>query len=326
MVLVTGAAGHLGNNLVRKLTEAGEKVRAFLMPNEPDMSLRELPVEIVRGDIRKPADVERAVEGTQTVYHLAGIISLSPKKRDLLYDVNVGGTRNVLAACRKYGVDRLVHTASVHAFTDLPRGFAIDETTPFSPDKAIGYYGKSKALAALEVKWAAAQGLDAVIVCPSGVIGPNDFAPSRTGNLIRGLFGRERFVVPTNAVYDFVDVRDVAEGEIAAAKNGKSGEVYLISGHKISLSELVRQSARFEGEEIRTREIPKWLCEIGAFFSTLFSGKNKEPLITRETLEIVESNCDYDNSKTRRALGIAPRPMLETIRDTVEWLLKYYKN
>lgn len=326
MVVVTGAAGHLGNNLVRMLVAAGEKVRAFLMPNESAASLDGLEVEIVRGDIRDRKTVDRVVEGADTVYHLAGVISLSPKKRDLLYDVNVGGTKNVIEACKAANVRKLVHTASVHAFADIPHGQLIDEQTPLSPVFAIGNYGKSKAMAVEEVKKAVSEGLDAVIVCPSGIIGPNDFAPSRIGKLMKGLPNQNYFIVPTNAIYDFVDVRDVAIGEMSAAKLGKPGEIFIVSGHKIAMEDLIKKAAEFEGRKIRTSKAPNWLCEIGAFFSTLFSPKNKEPLVTRETIEIVGSNCDYDNSKTRKALGISPRPIADTIRDTVEWLFRNKKS
>ncbi len=221
MVVVTGAAGHLGNNLVRMLVAAGEKVRAFLMPTESAASLDGLEVEIVRGDIRDGDTVKKVFEGADTVYHVAGVISLSPKKRGLLYDVNVGGTKNVIEACKAAKVKRLVHTASVHAFADIPHGQFIDENTPLSPELALGHYGKSKALAVQEVRKAVSEGLNAVIVCPSGIIGPNDFAPSRIGKLMRGLPKQNYFIVPSKAIYDFVDVRDVAIGEMSAAKLGK---------------------------------------------------------------------------------------------------------
>lgn len=326
MVLVTGAAGHLGNNLIRKLVETGEKVRAFLMPGEPDVSLKGLPVEIVRGDIRNPADVEKAVRDTDTVYHLAGVISLSPRKKDLLYQVNLGGTKNVIAACKTEHVKKLVHTASVHAFADAPQGVVIDEKAALSPEKAVGHYGKSKAMAAQEIFRAVHDGLDAVIVCPSGIIGPNDYAPSRMGKLLSGLRGKRWFVAPEKAIYDFVDVRDVAEGEILAARKGKPGEVFLLSGHKIDLGELIKTTAEIEGRKLRLSRAPEWLLKIGAFFSTLFAPANKEPLITPETLEIVQSNCDYDNSVTRKELGIAPRPIGDTIRDTINWLDNHGKS
>ena len=184
MVVVTGATGHIGNVLVRQLLSRGEDVRVVIPPFEDTASLDGLKVEMVEGDVRKIDSLIQAFKGSDVVYHLAGIISILSGKSELLYQVNVVGTRNVAEACLKTGVRRLIYTSSIHAIAEPPHGIVIDESFPFDPDRAIGEYDRSKAQATLEVLQGVKQGLNAVIVCPTGVIGPYDFKLSEMGQLI----------------------------------------------------------------------------------------------------------------------------------------------
>ena len=175
MVIVTGATGHIGNVLVRQLLSRGADVRVVIPPFEDTASLDGLKVEMVEGDVRKIDSLIQAFKGGDVVYHLAGIISILPGKSELLYQVNVVGTRNAVEACLKTGVRRLVYTSSIHAIVGPPHGTIIDKTFPFDPDRTRGDYDRSKAQATLEVLKAVERGLDAVIVCPTGVIGPYDY-------------------------------------------------------------------------------------------------------------------------------------------------------
>ncbi len=224
MILVTGATGHIGNVLVRKLMEIGEKVCVFLPPNESVAPLDGLSVEIRVGDIRNNYEVEKALKGMDYVFHLAGIISISPGKEKIMYDVNIGGTRNIINACIKNGIKRLIYTSSIHAFPDLPKNKIIDERVVIDPAKAVGEYGKNKALATLQVIEGIKKGLDAVIVCPTGVIGPYDYKKSEIAELISE-YSKKRITAYIEGAYDFVDVRDVVEGHILAWKKGKKGEL-----------------------------------------------------------------------------------------------------
>ena len=234
MILVTGAAGHLGNVLVRELLVQGEQVRGLVLPGEDLTPLEGLDVEIFPGNI---LDLERMTEACRevdVVFHLASLVAITPDMLDLMRRVNVEGTRNVIEAVRRTGVRRLVYTSSIHALQRPPAGVMIDEHLAFDPNNPAGPYDQTKAEASLLVLDAVRQGMDAVIVCPTGVIGPYDFKRSELGEMILAWMKKApSFTVEGR--FDFVDVRDIARGHILAAESGRCGEVYLLSGEQIEV-------------------------------------------------------------------------------------------
>ena len=322
MILVTGATGHIGNVLVRKLIEQGEKVRALIWRGEDTTPLEKLDVETVEGDVLDPESLKPAFKGVEKVFHLAGIISIMPGQNPLVWRVNVDGTRNVLNAARQAGVRRLVYTSSIHAIHRAQHGKVIDESLPFDPNNPYGAYDRSKAEASLEVQKATADGLDAVILCPTGVIGPYDFRGSELGEVIRGAAeARPMFYV--EGAYDFVDVRDVADGLIAAAEHGRRGESYILGGNKISVRYMLETVREVTGKAFASIKIPFSLAEFAARFTPWYYQKTKaKPRFTPYSLEVLQSNADISHAKAARELGYKPRPVIETIADTVRWLLE----
>ncbi len=317
--VVTGATGHLGNNLVRALLERGQRVRAFVLPGDDLRPLAGLDVEIIYGDVRDPDALLQAFRGTELVYHLAGLISIVPGKADLLHQVNVVGTHNVVMACLRSGVRRLVHTASIHALVEPPHGETIDESRPFDPEHVHTDYGRSKAQAALEVLAGVGAGLDAVIVCPSGIIGPYDFQPSRTGQLFLDV-ARQRMPVFVHGAYDFVDVRDVALGQIAAGERGQKGQWYILSGEKVTVGQLMRCLEKATGIRTPRLGLPTGLARCVARLAGHYARLTRSrPLITTESVDILESNCCISHEKASRELGYDPRPVQETVTDTIHW-------
>ncbi len=219
MILVTGSTGHVGNVLVKELVNQGERVRAMALPGE-DVSMIDLPgVEILRGDIRDRDFVIAACKEIDIVYHLAALISIMPTMKKQVRGVNIGGTENVIHACRVQRVEKLIYTSSIHAFTELEPGSLIDENVPFNPARTSGVYGKSKAEAVLSVLTAAREGLNAVVLCPTGIIGPFDYKLSEMGNMIR-LFASGKLRVGIEGSFDFVDVRDVVSLEESESGRG----------------------------------------------------------------------------------------------------------
>jgi dihydroflavonol-4-reductase len=213
MILVTGATGHIGNVLVRELKSKRARVRALLMPGEDRAPLEGLKVEIVEGNVLDYPAMRSAMRGVKTVYHLAGLITIMPGRDPLVGLVNVQGTKNVLAAAMDAGVERLVYTSSIHAIARVPDSITIDESVPFDPQGLDSEYDSSKAMATLAVLEAAHNGLEAVVVCPTGVIGPYDYRLSEMGRLIFDA-ARSKLQFSVDGAYDFVDVRDVAQGLI----------------------------------------------------------------------------------------------------------------
>lgn len=322
MNLVTGATGHIGNVLVRKLLERGKRVRALIWCGEDTSSLDGLDVERIEGDVLDPASLRLALRGVETVYHLAGIISILPGRQPFVWRVNVEGTRNLLEAARREGIRRLLYTSSIHAIRRAPPGVVIDESLGFDPDTPYGEYDRSKAAASLEVQRAAQTELDAVIVCPTGVIGPYDFRGSEMGEVIRRA-AEARPIFYVEGAYDFVDVRDVAEGMIAAAEKGRRGESYILGGQKYSVSSLLEAVRQVTGRAFARIKIPFSIAKLVArFMPWYYRRTGVRPIFTPYSLEVLRSNANISHCKAERELGFQPRPLIETIADTVRWFVE----
>ena len=320
MILVTGATGHIGNVLARKLLRRGEHVRVFLLRGESPAPLRGLPVEIVEGDVLDPLSLSKVFQGVQRVFHLAGLISIMPGAHPLLRRVNVEGTRNVLRAARQDGVEKLVYTSSIHAIRRVEQGL-IDETLPFDPDNPYGEYDRSKAQATLEVKRAAGQGLQAVIACPTGVIGPYDYRGSMMGSVIRTA-AESRPTLYVDGAYDFVDVRDVANGLIAASDKGRPGESYILSGHRITVRYLLETVREITGGRFFQMRIPFDLARFVAHFTPVYYRlAHATPRFTAYSLAVLRSNANISHAKATHELGYRPRSIYRSIADTVQWFL-----
>lgn len=322
MIAVTGATGHLGNVLVRQLCEQGERVRAMVLPGEDCRALEELPVEMVEGNVLSLQDLQRTFEGVEVVYHLAGLISILPGRDENVWQVNVQGTRNVLEAARMAGVRRLVYTSSIHALKRIPEGRVIDEHIPFDPQTEISDYDRSKATASLAVLDAVRnEGFDAVIVCPTGIVGPYDFRLSEMGHLIVDALHR-RLNFSVDGAFDFVDVRDVARGHILACERGRSGEVYILSGEQICIYNLVKQVQELAGVHSMVVNVPFSLaCFSARFASRLGSWRQRKPRFTQYSLQTVRDNSVISSSKAQNELGYHPRSLRESLQDTVQWWL-----
>jgi len=325
MILVTGATGHIGNVLIRQLLENGEKVRALILKEEDTTPIQDLQVEKIEGDVLDLNSLETAFKGVDTVYHLAGIISIMPGQNPFVWEVNVKGTRNVLQTALQEGVRRLVYTSSIHAIARAPHGIQIDETLPFDTNNPYGAYDRSKAEASLDVQKACRDGLDAVIVCPTGVIGPFDFRRSEMGNVILDA-ARRKTSLYVDGAYDFVDVRDVADGLIQACEKGRIGESYILSGQKISVRYLLETVREVTGYAFPKFKIPFSLAEITSHFTPAYYRWSKtKPKFTPYSLEVLQSNSDISHAKASRELGYSPRPMYVSIADTVRWFLENHR-
>lgn len=323
--LVTGAAGHLGNSIVRRLFETGcTPIRALLLPQESDLPLCGMPVDIFRGDVRDRAslrDFFTLPEGDEAVvFHCAGIVSIASRYDQRVYDVNVNGTKNIVDLCESHPVRRLVHVSSVHAIPDAPRGTVTREIPAFDPKKVVGLYAKTKAEATQYVLDRARAGLNACVVHPSGIIGPNDYGRGHmTQMIIDYLNGSLSACI--RGGYDFVDVRDVANGAVLAAQYGERGECYILSGGEHSAISLLDQVSRLTGRKKIRTILPMWFAKATAPFAELYYRmKRQPPLFTRYSMMVLSSGSRFSHEKAARALGYTVRGIETTLGDTVNWL------
>ena len=321
MVVITGPTGHIGNVLVRELLKRGEQVRALVLPGEDLTPIEGLGTETIEGDVLDLDSLIRAFEGADVVYHLAGVISIVPGEWDRLYKVNVEGTRNVIRACFACGVRRLVYASSIHAFHEPPPGVTFDETSPFDPERLTMEYDKSKAMATLEVLEAVEKGLDAVVVCPTGVMGPYDYRLSEMGRLIRD-FSRKTLIGYVDGAYDFVDVRDVAKGLILACERGRRGESYILSGERITIPEIMSLLEELTGIHRPRLKFPVRFAELAAavFIPLYLMVTRKRPLLTTCSIQTLQRNSETTSQKAVQELGYSVRPLRQSVEDSINWL------
>jgi dihydroflavonol-4-reductase len=316
MILVTGASGLLGGNLVRALRKKRETVRC--MVHRDTRALDGLDVEIIKGDVRSYADVAQATAGVELVYHLAGYISLDGD-RQAINAVNIGGVRNVVQACLGNKVRRLVHFSSIHALSSKPRQHPITESNARVTDPRAAAYDFSKAVGERVVREGIAEGLDAVILNPTGVIGPLDYKPSMFGQALL-LIARGFFPVLMQGGFNWVDARDVAECAIQAAELALPGSQYIVGGEWRSVRDIAEAASRVNGGQPPKWYAPIWLASVGVPLSAGYSRiTGKRNIFTKLTVDALKSNPKVSDRRARIELGYSPRPFEETIRDTVTW-------
>ncbi len=319
--IVTGAAGHLGSVIVRMLLHRGEQVRGLILPTEHGKDGENIRYR--KGDVRKKESLrplfENAEDAQLYVIHTAGIIDISENVSPQMYAVNVEGTKNILELCREYGVKRLLYVSSVHAIPEKTDLEVLGEVRHFSPELVVGGYAKTKAEATQAVLDEVQRGLDAVIVHPSGILGPYDPSGNHLVQLVKDYI-TGKLPACVRGGYDFVDVRDVAYGCIQAIEKGKKGECYILSNRHYEIKEVLKIARHFcKGKKIPV--LPMWMAKAAAPLMAAVSKRRKaRPLYTKYSLYTLTSNDRFSHDKATRDLGYRPRDLYQTIRDTVYWL------
>jgi len=318
-IAVTGANGHVGVNLCKALLEHNHEVTALSHKNR--QGLKNLPVELTQGDLLDFQSLKILLKNVEVVYHLAARISITGDSDGMVSKINVFGTQNIVNAAIECGVKRLIHFSSIHAFQQKPHDALLDEARPLVDSEGFAY-DRSKANGERYVYKAVKNGLDAVILSPTAIIGPLDPQPSLVGNAVLQLYHNKiPALVPGG--YNWVDVRDVVAGAISAMHKGRAGEKYLLAGHWHSLKEFSELIHHHSGKKTVKSVLPLWLARLGLPFINTYSLLTKsEPLYTSESLKIIgEGNRMISHTKAKNELGFNPRPLTQTIRD----LLEYFK-
>ncbi len=324
--LVTGAAGFLGGTVCRKLIERGERVRAFVLPNDPAMRFVPAEAEIVQGDLTNKKSLERLFDipaGSESiVFHIASIVTVDAEYNQKVMDVNVGGTQNIIELCKKHSECRkLVYCGSTGSIAELPKGRKIQEPSSFNVEGLMDCYSQSKALAAQAVLNAVkTDNLNACIVYPSGIMGPEDFAIGHTTKTMLQIIHGE-MPVGIDGSFNLVDVRDLADGIISAADRGKKGEGYILGNEVVSFKEF----ASLVSEEANCKKmkffIPtKWAYVMAKIMEKQAHKKGTKPVMTKFAVYNLARNNEFDSSKARNELGYTTRSYRETMHDEINWL------
>lgn len=324
--IVTGAAGFLGGAVCRQLIERGEKVRAFVLPNDPAAKYIPDGIEVIYGDLCDKESLERLFtvpdEATSIVLHIASIVTVNPDYSRKVIDVNVGGTKNIVDMCLAHPeCERLVYCSSTGAIPEVPKGKRISEVDFFDEDKVEGCYSMSKAMATQAVLDAVRErGLNACVVHPSGIMGPEDFAVGETTGTLIKIIGGE-MPMGISGTFNLCDVRDLAAGMIAAADKGKQGECYILGNEAISFKEFCRLVSEEANCKAPKAFLPIPVANLIAKLSEMRAKRTGvKPLMTTFSVYNLARNNEFDSSKAKRELGYRTRSYKETIHDEIKWL------
>lgn len=317
-VFVTGANGLIGSNLCHRLSELGYEVTALVRQESNLLGLKEFSGKIVRGDILDERSLSQLMEGSDFVFHTAGLVSFDNRRREELLRVNVEGTRSVMNAALRAGVKKVVHTSSVAAIGISAQGDIADETVEYNRFKYKVAYSDSKHLGEIEALKAAERGLSVVIANPASIVGQRDVY-SHFGVLLRVLKGK-RIVPYVTGGMCVVGVDDVVNGEITALKSGKPGEKYILGSENLSFKNLFGKIAEVVGASAPNVRVPIWTARAAASLMEAVSDlTGKPPVLTKAHVVSATLPHYFSSEKARRELGFEPHPVMDAIRKSYDW-------
>src|SRR6201987_2404748 len=317
-ILVTGAAGFVGSHLTRQLVAGGADVRVLLRPSSNNRAIADLPLEYITGDLRDAASLDRALAGVQRVFHVAADYRLWSKRSQDIYDSNVGGTKNLLEAAKRAGVEQFIYTSTV-ATIAVDRAELPNESTEAGLEEMIGHYKRSKWLAEKGVLDAAKQGFPAIVAMPTTPVGPWDWKPTPTGKIILDfLNGKMPGYVETGL--NFVGVEDCAAGHILVAEKGIAGERYLLGAENLTLKGVLDLLADLTGLPAPSLKIPHGLALGVAYGGTALSRLiGREPQIPVEGVKIAQHTMFVNCARAVGELGFRAGPVSAAFERAVHW-------
>jgi dihydroflavonol-4-reductase len=316
--LVTGAAGFLGSHVTRQLVARGDEVRVLLRASSTNRAIADLSLEYVTGDLRDPASLDRAMKGVKRVFHVAADYRLWAQRSREIYDSNVGGTKNLLEAAKRAGVEQLIYTSTV-ATIAVDRPQLPNESTDAKLEEMVGHYKRSKWMAEREALNAAKNGLPVIVAMPTTPVGPWDWKPTPTGKIILDfLNGKMPGYVETGL--NFVGVEECAAGHLLVADKGKVGERYLLGGENLTLKAMLDMLGKITGLHAPSLKIPHGLALGVAYANTVFSRLlGREPGIPIEGVKIARHMMFVDCSRAQRELGFKAGPVSAALERAVRW-------
>jgi dihydroflavonol-4-reductase len=318
-VLLTGATGLVGGAIARALLARGHALRVYARSTSDTAALEAAGAEVVRGGLEDAGALAAALGGRDAVVHTAGVVGYAPGMTAELEAVNVRAVETVLGTAQLVGVPRAVLTSSTSVFGGSRRPEIADETTGGNAERLGIPYFDSKVRGERAARGVGARGLALVIVRPSYVLGPGDVHGSSASILVA--LARRRIPAYVEGGASFCDVRDVADGHVAALERGVAGEVYVLGGHNLTMTELMRRVCAAAGVP-PPRRVPR-VVALGAArvqeLSARLAGRR-----ARMTRDLVRASALYtfvSSAKAERALAYRIRPFDEMVRDTLRWAI-----
>lgn len=317
---VTGATGFLGSHVARQLLSQGAELRLLLRPTSRVDNIADLPAERVVGDLRDPESLKKGMSGCEFVFHVAADYRLWARNGQELYDSNVEGTRNVLAAARDSGVLRVIYTSSVATMGFGNNGRLTDEKTPVTLSNMIGDYKRSKFMAEQLVIAAGRGGQNVVLVNPTTPVGERDIKPTPTGRIVVD-FLRRKFPAYVDTGLNLVDVVDCAQGHLFAMEKAVPGERYILGGENLTLKQILDKLAAITGLPSPKVKLPYAVAYATGVVDTLVSGTimRREPRVTLDAVRMGRKKMFITSAKAERELGWNPGPVDGALRRAVEW-------
>ena len=328
--LITGAAGFLGNNLTNQLLEQGKQVRALVLPNDPAAQFISDQAEIIYGDLCDINSLEQFFDVPSDieiiVIHSASIVTFSPDPNQIVYNVNVIGTQNIVEKCLQHNAKKLVYISSTGAIPEKEHGISISEpqtAEDFEPDSVVGYYSKTKALATqCVINAVKQQGLNASIVYPTGICGPNDYAfGPRSGAIVS--FCNGQMTPSVNGTLNSVDVRDLANGIISCTEKGRNGEGYIMGNDTISMQKQYDLLSKFTGVKNKVQLLtPDEMLQVMKDSLPEDAWNDQAINAIKYSIYNCTRNNEFCSDKARKELGFSTRQVEGTFSDEINWLRK----
>ena len=320
LAFVTGATGFVGSHVARALTDQGADLRLLIRAGSNTSNIAELHAELVTGDLREPASLERAVAGCDAVFHVAADYRLWVRDPEEMYRANVEGTRAILEAAQKNRVRRVVYTSSVATMGFTSNRQLADEDSPVSLEDMIGPYKRSKFMAEQVAIEAARSGQDVVIVNPTTPIGERDIKPTPTGRIVLD-FLKKKFPAYVDTGLNLVDVKACALGHIAAFEKGRSGERYILGGENLTLKQILDKLAAITGLPSPAIRVPYFVALATGVVDEIFTGRirGREPRATIDAVRMGRKKMFVTSSKAERELEWKTVPVDAALGRAVKW-------
>src|SRR5579884_568304 len=320
LAFVTGATGFLGSHVARVLSQQGADLRLLVRPTSNLKNLTGLKAETATGDLRDPASLEKAMAGCDTVFHVAADYRLWVRDPNEMYRSNVEGTRALLEAARRNGVQRVVYTSSVATIGFRSDGTPADEDSPVSLADMIGHYKRSKFMAEQVALEAGRSGMHVVTVNPTTPIGEQDVKPTPTGRIVVD-FLKRKFPAYVETGLNLVDVRECARGHVAALENGKAGQRYILGGEDLTLKQILDKLSQITGLPSPSIKLPYIFAFAAGVVDEAVTGLllRREPHATIDTVRMGKKKMFASSAKAERELGWKIVPIDSALRRAVEW-------